>query len=54
MPAAVQHFLNAGYDVLANDGRNGVLALKQLRRTSYDKYIHDAAKVHLDAESSKS
>lgn len=51
MPIAVQHFLNAGYDVHANGGRNGVLALKDLCWTSYDKYILDAAKVLLDAGS---
>lgn len=51
MPAAVQHFLNAGYDVHANGGRNGVLALQELCWTSYDKYVIDAAKVLLDAGS---
>lgn len=51
MPTAVQHFLNAGYDVLVNGGRNGVLALKDLCWTSYDKYVVDAARVLLDAGS---
>ena len=49
MPDAVRHFLANGYDVLANEGRNGGLALSQLCWSSYDKYILDAAKVLLDA-----
>ena len=49
MPEAIKHFLKHGYDVRANDGRNGGLALSSLCWSSYDRYILDAAKVLLDA-----
>ncbi len=49
MPTAIRHFLANGYDVLANNGRNGGLSLRGLCWTSYDRYILDAAKVLLDA-----
>ena len=49
MPEAVRHFLDKGYDVKMNDGRNGGLALSELRWSSYDKFILEAAKILLDA-----
>lgn len=49
LPEAVRHFLSCGYDVSANDGRNGGVALSALCWSSYDRYILDAAKVLLDA-----
>lgn len=45
----VRHFLACGYDVSANDGLNGGLALHSLCWSSYDHYILDAAKVLMDA-----
>ena len=50
MPDVIRHFLNHGYDVTANEGRNGGSPLSELCWTSYDKYILDAAKVLLDAK----
>ena len=46
---AIQHFLSCGYDVLANDGRNGGLALSSLCWSSYDRHILDAAKMLMNA-----
>lgn len=45
----VRHFLSCGYDVSANDGLNGGLALHALCWSSYDRYILDAAKVLMNA-----
>lgn len=45
----VRHFLACGYDVTANEGLNGGLALQSLLWSSYDRYILDAAKVLMDA-----
>lgn len=45
----VRHFLSCGYDVSANDGLNGGLALDALCWSSYDPYILDAAKVLMNA-----
>ena len=41
----IRHFLAQGYDVRANEGKNGGLCLSQLCWSSYDRYIIDAAKV---------
>ncbi len=49
MPEAVRHFLAKGYDVKMNDGRNGGLVLRELRWSSYDKFILETAKILLDA-----
>ena len=49
MPEAVRHFLAKGYDVKKNDGRNGGLVLSDLRYSSHDKFILEAAKILLDA-----
>lgn len=49
MPEAIRRFLDHGYDVSANDGRNGGLALSSLCWSSYDRYVLDAAKVLLNA-----
>jgi len=46
----VRHFLTHGYDVLANGGINGLLALKSLCWSSYDRHILEAAKMLLNAE----
>ena len=45
----VRHFLACGYDVSANDGLNGGLALHSLCFSSYDHYILEAAKVLMNA-----
>lgn len=45
----VRHFLSCGYDVSANDGLNGGLALQALCWSSYDQHILDAAKVLMNA-----
>lgn len=45
----VRHFLGCGYDVSANNGLNGALALQSLCWSSYDYYILDAAKVLMNA-----
>lgn len=45
----VRHFLACGYDVSANEGRNGGLALRALCWSSYDQHILKAAKVLLNA-----
>ncbi len=45
----VRHFLACGYDVSANNGLNGGLALHSLCWSSYDHYILDAAKVLMNA-----
>ena len=49
MPEAIKHFLLHGYDVGANNGSNGGLALSALCWSSYDRNILEAAKVLLDA-----
>lgn len=49
MPEAIRRFLKYGYDVSANDGRNGGIALSSLCWSSYDRYILDAAKVLMNA-----
>lgn len=49
MPEVVRHFLAKGYDVMMNDGRNGGLALSELRWSSNDKFILETAKILLDA-----
>lgn len=45
----VRHFLACGYDVFANDGLNGGLALHSLCWSSYDQHILEAAKVLMNA-----
>ena len=45
----VRHFLSCGYDVSANEGANGGLALRALCWSSYDRHILDAAKVLMNA-----
>lgn len=45
----VRHFLACGYDVSANDGLNGGLALHSLCWSSYDHYVLGAAKVLMNA-----
>lgn len=45
----IRHFLSCGYDVSANGGLNGGLALEALCWASYDQYILDAAKVLMNA-----
>ena len=45
----VRRFIYCGYDVSANGGINGGLALKSLCWSSYDQYILDAAKVLMNA-----
>lgn len=45
----VRHFLSCGYDVSANEGMNGGLALRALCWSSYDQHILDAAKVLMNA-----
>lgn len=45
----VRHFLTCGYDVTANEGVNGGLALQSLCWSSYDQHILDAAKVLMNA-----
>lgn len=45
----IRHFLSCGYDVSANDGLNGGLALRALCWSSYDQHILDAAKVLMNA-----
>lgn len=45
----IRHFLSCGYDVSANEGLNGGLALEALCWASYDQYILDAAKVLMNA-----
>lgn len=45
----VRHFLACGYDVAANDGLNGALALHSLCRSSFDQHILEAAKVLMNA-----
>ena len=47
LPEMIRHFLGKGYDVKANDGRNGGLCLSALCWSTYDQYIIDAAKVLL-------
>lgn len=49
LPEAIRHFLSCGYDVLANDGKNGGLSLSNLCWSSYDKHILEAAKVLMNA-----
>lgn len=46
----VRHFLACGYDVSANDGLNGGLALHSLCWSSYDHYVLEAAKVLMNGE----
>lgn len=46
---AIQHFLTHGYDVHANNGRNGGLALSSLCWSSYDRNILEAAKILMEA-----
>lgn len=46
---SIRHFLSCGYDVFANEGRNGGLALCALCWSSYDQHILDAAKVLMNA-----
>ena len=45
----IRHFLSHGYDVTANEGINGGLALSALRWASNDHHILKAAKVLMDA-----
>lgn len=45
----VRHFLACGYDVSANDGLNGGLALHSLCWSSYDHYVLEAAKALMNA-----
>lgn len=45
----VRHFLSCGYNVSANKGLNGGLALQSLCWSSYDQHILDAAKVLMNA-----
>lgn len=45
----VRRFLSCGYDVSANKGLNGGLALQALCWSSYDEHILDAAKVLMNA-----
>lgn len=45
----VRHFLSCGYDVSANNGLNGGLALHALCWSSYDQHILDVAKVLMNA-----
>jgi len=45
----VRHFLACGYDVSANDGLNGSLALYSLCWSSYDHNVLDTAKVLMNA-----
>lgn len=45
----IRRFLIKGYDVKANDGKNGGRCLSQLCWSTYDSYIVDAAKVLLSA-----
>lgn len=45
----VRHFLSCGYDVTANEGLNGGLALQSLCWSSYDHHILGAAKVLMNA-----
>ena len=45
----VRHFLSCGYDVSANEGLNGGLALDALCWSSYDPHILEAAKVLMNA-----
>jgi hypothetical protein len=47
----VQHFINKGYDVTINKGRNGGYALSRLLWPSHDKYILDAAVILIGAGS---
>lgn len=49
LPGSVCHFLTCGYDVRANGGRNGYLALKELCWSTYDRYLLDAARILLAA-----
>ncbi|MBQ8636699.1 MAG: hypothetical protein IJ423_01735 [Clostridia bacterium] len=49
MPEVIKHFLVNGYDVLANEGANGGLALSTLCWSCYDKYVLESAKVLFDA-----
>lgn len=49
LPEIIRHFLACGYDISANEGRNGGLALSALCWSSYDRYILDAAKVLMNA-----
>ncbi len=46
---ATRCFLAHGYDVKANEGRNGGLALSSLSWSSYDRYVLDVAKLLMDA-----
>ena len=46
---AVRHFLSCGYDVSANDGLNGYLALEALCWSSFDGYILEAGKQLMNA-----
>lgn len=45
----IRHFLACGYDVSANDGLNGGLALSSLCWSSYDHHVLEAAKVLMNA-----
>lgn len=49
MSEVIRHFLRCGYDVSANNGKNGILALRALCWSSYDRYVLDAARVLLQA-----
>lgn len=49
MPEAIRRFLACGYDVTANEGRNGGLALSSLCWSSYDRYVLDAARLLMKA-----
>jgi hypothetical protein len=51
IPIIVQHFINKGYDVTINKGRNGGYALSRLLWSSHDKYILDAAVILIEAGS---
>ncbi len=46
---AIRHFLACGYDVSANEGLNGGLALSALCWSSYDRHVLDAARVLMNA-----
>lgn len=49
LPLAIRHFLANGYDVHANEGRNGSLALSALCWSSYDRNILEAAKLLMNS-----
>lgn len=49
LATAVRHFLSCGYDVRANEGRNGGLALSALCFSSYDRNVLETAKLLMNA-----